>query len=109
MSAVKQEGQMLNYAAHYGEVEKAIQGLVDLERAYLSADDVSEVVELLHAREFGLALESFSAALLDSGAALDEDVVARIQRLAEDMGVLNEAAINGVIDAHHRQSHRIAM
>ena len=99
---------MLNFSDHYAEMESGLRALLSAGAGLFSASDVAEVEEFIDAREYGLALQTLAAILLENSTHLDEEVIEKVQELAGAMGLYNDEAINGLVAAYQRQ-FRVAM
>ncbi len=99
---------MLNFSDHFADMERGLQALlVEAAHAFDPAE-TAEVEEFIDAREYGLALQTLAAILLENSTHLDGQVVEKVQQLAGAMGMHNDEAINGVVAAYQRQ-FRVAM
>ena len=99
---------MPDYSGHYAEMENGLRVLLSTVAGLLSADDTAEVGEFIDAREYGLALQTLAAILLENPARFDGQVIEQMQELAGAMGLGDDAAINSVV-AEHRRRFRVAM
>lgn len=99
---------MLNFSDHYADMENGLRTLLSAVAGQFSASDIAEVEEFIEAREYGLALQTLAAILLETSTHLDGQVIDKIQELAGAMDIHNDDAINGVVAASHRQ-FRVAL
>lgn len=99
---------MLNFSDHYADMESGLRALLSAVVSLFSASDITEVEEFIDAREYGLALQTLAAILLENSTHLDGQVVEKVQELAGAMGLYNDEAINGLVAAYQRQL-RVAM
>lgn len=99
---------MLNFSDHYADMESGLRALLYAVAGVFSASDIAEVEEFIDAREYGLALQTLAAILLENSTHLDGPAVENVQELAGAMGLYNDEAINGLVAAYHRQ-FRVAM
>ncbi len=100
---------MLNYSDHFAEIERSLRGLVSEKKITFSASEILEVEEFIEAHEYGLAIETFAAILLDRADDLDGITVATVQNTARAMEIFNSGAVNGLVDRYERQHFRMVM
>ena len=94
---------MLDFSDHYADMEGGLRALLSAVTGTFSASDIAEVEEFIDAREYGLALQTLAAILLENSTHFDGPVVEKVQGLAGAMGLYNDEAINGLVAAYQRQ------
>lgn len=76
---------MTKYAEHYREVENDLRMLLADLRRDLSPSETGEVKTFIDAREYGLALETLSAIIVEENKYIDDYIVAEVEKLAKKM------------------------
>ena len=99
---------MLNFTDHYADLEGGLRALLSAVSGPFSTSDIAEIEEFIDAREYGLALQTLAAILLENSARLDGQVIEKIQKLAGVMSLHSDEAINGIVAEYQRQ-FRVAM
>jgi hypothetical protein len=94
----------MDHSALHAEVEQRIARLLRELRPQLNHDEEAEVVEFLAVREYGLALETLSAVLIDEKKRLDTRVVQEIDGIARLMGLRDQVFMQVLHTSYYRQT-----
>lgn len=84
---------MTKYAEHYREVENDLRMLLADLRRDLSPSETKEVTGFIEVREYGLALETLSAIIVEEDKFVDGHIVSAVERLAEKMEFENSSSV----------------
>jgi hypothetical protein len=79
------EVQMAYYSAHYAELDQAIRALLGVLERSFAADQLAEVRDYLHHREYGLALETIASVVVDDRIPIRPETVRQVDALAASM------------------------
>jgi len=94
---------MLGFSDHYTNMEIGLRALLSKVVDEFNPSEVAEVDEFIEAREYGLALETLAAILIDESKEFDGSVVETIQELALAMNMEDSEAIKHIIAGHQQQ------
>lgn len=81
---------------NYPGLEKRLRELLAMVETDFAPEEVSAVRDFLEAREYGLALETLSAIVVEMDRPLDEDANSLIDGLAEEMGIAGDRIITAL-------------
>jgi hypothetical protein len=76
---------MVDYSAHYTELDRAIRALLGVFARSFSADQLAEVNEYLDHREYGLALETIASVVVDDHIPIRPETVREADAIAASM------------------------
>ncbi len=94
---------MLSLLDHYADMEAGLRALLFRLVDGFNPSEVAEVDEFIEAREYGLALETLAAVLVDESKEFDGSVVETIQELARAMNMEDSEIIKGIVAGHQQQ------
>jgi len=93
----------------FATIENGLRLLLAMEVDNLDAGEKREVTDFIDVREYGLALETFSAILHEERKPVALRTAKVVQALANIMNIDQDDAINSVISDLPRETRRIAL
>lgn len=84
---------MSDYARHCEHIETALNGLLKHGNLHLNSSELAEVSEFIGHNEYGLAVETLSAILVEHGRELSHAVLSTIEKTAVAMGMVDQPII----------------
>ncbi len=100
---------MLDFADHYAQLNREIREILADVPCDFSSVEIEEIEEFLNAREFGLALETISAILMEFTSLPKNGVVDRIFTVADQMGVFNAPIFTEMLPRFKRENLQVAL
>jgi hypothetical protein len=87
---------MPDFTAHYDETERRLVELLQKVAPLLTDNDLAEANEFLEVGEYGLALKTIAAGLVERKQGIEPEIVDRVDAIARPMHLGNQGFVRAV-------------